>query len=86
MALLDQDKFEFKLVMLCYFLPEVIVSLLTNFANVFSVPSWRNAQTFLIGSILCNGKRTVSSALRVMGLSQGANFQPNRNIQAKLEI
>jgi len=57
------------------FLPEVIVSLLTNFANVFTVPTWRNAQTLLIGAILCNGKRTVSSALRVMGLSQEQRFE-----------
>lgn len=57
------------------FLPEVIVSLLTNFANVFTVPTWGYAQTLLIGSILCNGKRTVSSVLRAMGLSTEKRFE-----------
>jgi hypothetical protein len=33
------------------------------------------AQTLMIGTILCNGKRTVSSALRAMGLSQGQRFE-----------
>lgn len=57
------------------FLPEVIVSLLTNFANVFTVPTWGYAQTLLIGALLCNGKRTVSSALRIMGLSHEQRFE-----------
>ena len=48
------------------FLPAVILSLLSNFAGVFTKPTWKCAQTLLIGAILCNGKRTVSSALGVM--------------------
>lgn len=40
------------------FLPEVILSLLANFAHIFTAPTWRYAQTFLSNSILCNGKRT----------------------------
>jgi hypothetical protein len=55
-------------------MPEVILSLLAHFAHVFTNPTWRNAQVLLIGAILCNGKRTVSSALRVMGLSSESNF------------
>jgi len=57
------------------FLPEIIVSLLANFAHVFTTPTWRYAQTLLIRAILCNGKRTVSSALRSMGLSNEKRFE-----------
>lgn len=56
------------------FIPESILSLLANFAEVFTCPTWRNAQILLIGAILSNGKRTVSAALRVMGLSDESNF------------
>ena len=41
------------------FLPVVIVSLLNNFAGSFTKPTWKYAQTLLIGTIICNGKRTV---------------------------
>jgi hypothetical protein len=57
------------------FLPEVILSLLANFAYVFTAPTWKHAKTLLIGTILCNGKRTVSSALRAMGLSKENRFE-----------
>lgn len=56
------------------FLPPIILSLLANFAGVFTCPTWKNAQTLLIGAILCTGKRTVSSALRAMGLANETNF------------
>lgn len=65
------------------FLPEVILSLLTNFADVFNVPTWRHAQTLLIGAILSNGKRTVSSALRVMGLSHERRFERYHRVLSK---
>lgn len=57
------------------FLPEAIVTLLANFAHIFTVPTWKYAQTLLIGTIVCNGKRTVSSALRAMGLSNEKRFE-----------
>ena len=56
------------------FLPAVILSLLSEFAEVFTKPTWKNAQILLIGAILCTGKRTVSSALRAMGLANELNF------------
>lgn len=56
------------------FLPPIILSLLANFAGVFTSPTWKNAQTLLIGAILCPGKRTVSAALRALGLANGTNF------------
>ena len=57
------------------FLPEVIVSLIAQFSVVFTTPTWKYAKTLLIGAILCTGKRTVTSALRVMGLSKEHRFE-----------
>ena len=56
------------------FLPEIILPLVASFAPLFSCPTWRHARILLIGAILCTGKRTVTSALRVMGLSNASNF------------
>lgn len=56
------------------FLPSVIVSLLANFAYIFTAPTWRNVEILLIGSILSKGKRTVTSALKAMGLENESNF------------
>jgi hypothetical protein len=53
--------------------PEV-QSILAAFAPLFSSPVWPHAQTLLIGAILCPGKRTVTSALRVMGLKDEKCF------------
>lgn len=65
------------------FLPEVILSLLANFANTFTKPTWKYAQTLLIGAIICNGKRTVSSTLRAMGLSQEKRFERYHRVLSK---
>ncbi len=36
---------------------------------------WQHIQILVIGAILAPGKRTVTSALRIMGLSQEKHFQ-----------
>lgn len=56
------------------FLPLVISSLLNEFAESFTRPIWQHAQILLIGTILDTGKRTVTAALRIMGLSHEQNF------------
>lgn len=56
-------------------LPKIIVSVLEIFSPVFSNPAWQKAKVLLIGFILAPAGRTVSSALRVMGLSFEAHFQ-----------
>lgn len=55
-------------------LPEVIISILTPFAALFQLRTWLKAQVLLMGTILTPGKRTVTSALRVMGLSNDGAF------------
>jgi hypothetical protein len=51
-------------------LPPKMVQALAPFAPLFSKRVWRHAQVLLIGAILAPGRRTVSSALRAMGLEQ----------------
>ncbi len=55
-------------------LSESIISILAPFAILFQSRTWTNAQVLLIGAVLSPGKRTVTSALRVMGLSGDCNF------------
>ena len=45
------------------------------FAPLFSQPVFRHVQVLLVGAILTPGRRTVASALRVMGLQHTQRFQ-----------
>jgi hypothetical protein len=51
-----------------------ILSVLLPFSVLFSKPTWKKALILLLGTLICTGKRTVCSALRAMGLSDGAGF------------
>src|SRR5260221_3096199 len=55
-------------------LPEEMIALLAAFAPEFSKSVWLLAQVLLVGAILSPHKRTVTAALRAMGLSQEHNF------------
>jgi hypothetical protein len=56
-------------------LPTDIMRVLRPFAQVFSERVWDWVQVLVVGAILAPGQRTVTSVLRVMGLSQEAQFQ-----------
>ncbi len=56
-------------------LPTVYVSLIQAFAPHFSNCIWQHAQVLLLGAILAPGRRTVTAALRIMGLSADRQFQ-----------
>lgn len=56
-------------------LPVEIVSIILPFAALFSKPVWNHAQILLVGAILATGKRTITSVLAVMGLSEEKHFQ-----------
>ncbi len=56
-------------------LPAMMLHLLEPFVPLFSRRVWPYVQTLLAGAILAPGKRTVSAALRVMGLGQTEQFQ-----------
>jgi hypothetical protein len=55
-------------------LPEPIMTLLQPFRPIFRQPTWLKAQILLVGAILATGKRTVTSSLHVMGLSDENHF------------
>jgi len=55
-------------------LPDTMIQVLTPFAPLFSKRVWQHAQVLLAGAILAPGKRTVSSALRAMGLDKESRF------------
>ena len=66
------------------------ITILEDFARLFSKRIWEHARILLIGAILCPAERTVTAALRVMGLSSEKHFQNyhrvlNRAVWSSLE-
>src|ERR671914_2082290 len=55
-------------------LPTTMIRALAPFAPLFSERVFRHARVLLIGAILAPGARTVSSALRAMGLDREKRF------------
>ena len=65
--------------------------LILAFAPVFTRHVWQHVQVLLTGAILTPGKRTVTAALRVMGLSDNQHFQTyhrvlNRAVWSSLQV
>jgi hypothetical protein len=56
-------------------LPLAIIHVLRQFEAVFSERVWDWAKVLVVGAILAPGKRTVTAALRVLGLSGERQFQ-----------
>jgi len=56
------------------YLPQEIIVLLAPFAQLFSERVWLHAQVLVLGAILSPHQRTVTAALRVMGLAQERRF------------
>jgi hypothetical protein len=56
-------------------LPRGMATVLNSFSQLFTLPTWVHIQVLLMGAILCQGTRRVSSILRVMGLSQEKRFE-----------
>jgi hypothetical protein len=72
-------------------LPQEYSTLIAAFAPIFSRRIWHYVQTLIVGAILATGKRTVTSVLRVMGLSDEKHFQNyhrvlNRAVWSSLEV
>jgi DDE superfamily endonuclease len=54
--------------------PPILVSLMGAFRGFFTAPVWDHVLVLVAGVVLTPGKRTVSAALRIMGLSQASDF------------
>jgi hypothetical protein len=55
-------------------LPESILLVFAPFAPLFSPRVWLHAQTLLVGALLAPGTRTVTAALRAVGLAAARHF------------
>lgn len=55
-------------------LPEPIITLLAHFQAAFTSPTWQKAVGQLVGTLLARGLRTVTIALRQMGLQETPQF------------
>jgi hypothetical protein len=62
-------------------LPPAIMMVSGPFAPLFQARTWRKAQVLLIGTILTPAKRTVTAALRVMGLGDEANYAKYHHVR-----
>jgi hypothetical protein len=56
-------------------LPKEFASLMITFAPLFTKRVWHHVQVLMVGAILAPGQRTVTAALRVMGLAHAKSFQ-----------
>jgi hypothetical protein len=61
-------------------LPDAIILILAPFAPLFSARVWRHAQVLLLGAVLTPGSRTVTGALRVMGLALEGQFTNDHRV------
>ena len=52
--------------------PNSLVTILQPFRDGFTAPTWEHVLVLVMGAILVPGRRTVASALRVMGLARPA--------------
>jgi len=56
------------------FLPAEIIPILAHFAPVFTQPTYQKVLVLVVGTILAKGRRTVTSALRVVGKAQDGEW------------
>jgi DDE superfamily endonuclease len=72
-------------------LPTEIVAVLSVFETAFCQPTWNKLQVIIIGTILARGRRTVTAALRQMGLGDESDYSKyhqvfNRAVWSGLEL
>jgi hypothetical protein len=64
--------------------PEIIIEALAPFAQHFSHErTWEKAKTLVIGALLTNGRRVVTSALRTMGLQTETSFNQYHHVLSR---
>jgi hypothetical protein len=64
-------------------LPTQMIRVLLPFVPLFSKRVWQHAQVLLAGAILAPGARTVTSALRAMGLDQEKRFHRDHRVLSR---
>jgi hypothetical protein len=61
-------------------LPTTCIRVMAVFAPGFSKPVWPPVNVLITGAILAPGRRTVTAALRVMGLSTAPHVQREHRV------
>jgi DDE superfamily endonuclease len=61
-------------------LPKEFASLMMTFAPLFTKRVWHHVQVLMVGTLRAPGQRTVTAALRVMGLAHAKSFQPYQRV------
>jgi hypothetical protein len=56
------------------FLPQEIIAVLSHFQPVFSAPTYRKVIVLIVGTLLGRGRRTVTGALRQVGLQDRGDW------------
>jgi hypothetical protein len=60
-------------------LPDPIIEVLTVFRPLFTAPTWRKVMTWLTGTLLARGHRTVAAALRASGNGKAPNWSSDHS-------
>ena len=55
-------------------LSDTILTVMREFQSAFSQPTWSKVQLLIVGTILARGRRTVTAALRQVGLNDETQF------------
>lgn len=55
-------------------LPDPIIQILLHFRPVFTRPTWHKVLVLVVGTLLARGRRTVTAALKQMGLQDNEDF------------
>src|SRR5437870_7000073 len=56
------------------FLPSPIITVLAHFEPLCTAPTWKKVVILFVGTVLARGRRTVTTALRQMGLQMDRHF------------
>ncbi len=64
-------------------LPHSLATLLTPFRDAFTRPTWQKVLVLLEGTLLASGRRTVTAALRTMGLQQMKHFNGYHHVLSR---
>lgn len=67
------------------FLPAEIIPVFECFAPAFTEPTYKKALILVIGTLLSKGRRTVTSALRAMGLEQESGWSKYHHVLNRAE-
>ncbi len=64
-------------------MPCAFVNIVIAFAELFSKPVFERVKVLVTGAIISPGSRTVTNALRVMGLSDEKHFQQYHRVLSR---